>query len=109
MQKCSLAVDIGASSGRLIAGYLQDGKMILDEVHRFENKIIEKEGYFCWDVEKLFSEIKKGIRKTKKQGFAPESIGIDTWRSEERRVGKEGRCRWWQQLCKEKWEGAKGH
>ena len=79
MQKCSLAVDIGASSGRLIAGYLQDGKMILDEVHRFENKIIEKEGYFCWDVEKLFSEIKKGIRKTKKQGFAPESIGIDTW------------------------------
>src|SRR5699024_2709185 len=79
MQKCSLAVDIGASSGRLIAGYLQDGKMILDEVHRFENKIIEKEGYFCWDVEKLFSEIKKGIRKTKKQGFATESIGIDSW------------------------------
>ena len=79
MQKCSLAVDIGASSGRLIAGYLQDGKMNLNEVHRFENKMIEKNNYFCWDIEKLFSEIKEGIGKTKAQGFDPESIGIDTW------------------------------
>src|SRR5690625_4345048 len=79
MQKCSLAGDIGASSGRIIAGYLQNGKMVLDEVHRFENKIIEKDGYFCWDIDKLFSEIKTGIKKTKKQGFEPESIGIDTW------------------------------
>lgn len=79
MRKCSLAVDIGASSGRLIAGYLQDGKMILNEVHRFENKMIEKDNYFCWDIEKLFSEIKVGIGKTKAQGYDPESIGIDTW------------------------------
>ena len=79
MRKCSLAVDIGASSGRLIAGYLQDGKMILDEVHRFENKLIEKNNHFCWDIQKLFSEIKEGIHKTKEQGFSPESIGVDTW------------------------------
>lgn len=79
MQKCSLAVDIGASSGRVIAGYLQGGKMYLDEVHRFENKMIEKNNYFIWDIEKLFSEIKEGIGKTKEQGFDPESIGIDTW------------------------------
>ncbi|WP_339183967.1 rhamnulokinase [Oceanobacillus sp. FSL W7-1293] len=79
MQKCSLAVDIGASSGRLIAGYLQDGKMILEEIHRFENKLIEINGHFCWNIEKLFSEIKKGIHKTKKKNFIPESIGIDTW------------------------------
>lgn len=79
MRKCSLAVDIGASSGRVIAGYLQDGKMYLDEVHRFENKIIEKNDYFCWDIEKLFSEITEGIKKTSAQGFEPESIGIDTW------------------------------
>src|SRR5690625_4482842 len=79
MQKCSLAVDIGASSGRVIAGYLRDGKMILDEVHRFENKIIEKDDYFCWDIETLFSEIAEGIKKTSAQGFEPESIGIDTW------------------------------
>jgi len=79
MQKCSLAVDIGASSGRLIAGYLRDGKMILDEVHRFENNIIKKNNHFSWDIKKLFFEIKKGISKTNKQGYDPESIGIDTW------------------------------
>lgn len=71
MQKCSLAVDIGASSGRLIAGYLQDGKMILEEIHRFENKLIEINGHFCWNIEKLFSEIKKGIHKTKKKTLFP--------------------------------------
>lgn len=79
MQTCSLAVDIGASSGRVIVGFIQDGKMILDEVHRFENKLIEKNNHFCWDIEKLFSEIKKGIHQTKEQGYKPESIGIDTW------------------------------
>src|SRR5699024_6223562 len=79
MQTCSLAVDIGASSGRVIAGFLQDSKMILKEVHRFENKLIEKNKYFCWDIDKLFLEIKKGIVLTKKQGYKPESIGIDTW------------------------------
>jgi rhamnulokinase len=79
MQKCSLAVDIGASSGRLIAGYLRDGQMVLDEVHRFKNTMIQKNNYFCWDIEKLFAEIKKGIKKAKTEGFEPESIGIDTW------------------------------
>lgn len=79
MQTCSLAVDIGASSGRLIAGFLHDGKIILDEVHRFENKLIEKDNHFCWDIEKLFLEIKVGIHKTKRLGYKPESIGIDTW------------------------------
>ncbi len=79
MQTCSLAVDIGASSGRLIAGYLKDDEMILKEVHRFENKIIEKNNYFCWDINKLFNEIKIGIHQAKAQGFNPESIGIDTW------------------------------
>lgn len=79
LQTCSLAVDIGASSGRVIAGFLQNGKMILNEVHRFENKLINRNNHFCWDIERLFSEIKKGIGKTKEQGYRPKSIGIDTW------------------------------
>lgn len=79
MQPCSLAVDIGASSGTLIVGYLQDGNIIMDEVHRFDNKLIKKNDHFCWDLEKFFSEIKEGIHKTKQLGYQPESIGIDTW------------------------------
>src|SRR5690625_4834654 len=79
MTNCSLAVDIGASGGTVVAGYLENNKMKLDEIHRFENKMIKKNGHFCWDIETLFSEIKKGIYQSKKQGLHPESIGIDTW------------------------------
>ncbi|WP_077624577.1 rhamnulokinase [Sediminibacillus massiliensis] len=79
MGTCSLAVDIGASSGRLIAGYLQDGLLKLEEVHRFENKMVKKDGHFCWDIDALFQEIKMGIHKCGEKGLDPESIGIDTW------------------------------
>lgn len=79
MTTCSLAVDIGASSGRVVAGYVVNGQMKLDEIHRFENKMVKKGDHYCWDVNKLFSEMKKGILKSKEQGYHPESIGVDTW------------------------------
>ena len=79
MKKYSLAVDIGASSGRVMVGTLENGKLHLSELHRFENNLIEKNGHFCWDIDSLFSEIKAGIRKCNEQGITPESIGIDTW------------------------------
>ena len=44
MTKYYLAVDIGASSGRLILGHLENGKMVLEEVHRFENGMVKKDG-----------------------------------------------------------------
>ena len=44
MTKYYLAVDIGASSGRLILGHLENGKMELEEVHRFENGMVKKDG-----------------------------------------------------------------
>ncbi|KMK75079.1 rhamnulokinase [Alkalihalobacillus pseudalcaliphilus] len=74
-----LAVDIGASSGRVMAGRIEQGKINLMQVHRFENKLIEKNGQFCWDIEKLFNEIKKGIQISVKNGLNPISIGINTW------------------------------
>ncbi|MDN4526649.1 rhamnulokinase [Fictibacillus fluitans] len=74
-----LAVDIGASSGRMIAGTIIAGKLELTEVHRFENKIIQKGQHSCWDTDRLFQEIKTGIMKCKKQDIQPQSIGIDTW------------------------------
>lgn len=79
MEKNCLAVDIGASSGRLILGSLKEGKLNLEEIHRFENCILEKNGHFCWDIDGLFNEIKVGIKKCYKKGIEPVSIGIDTW------------------------------
>lgn len=79
MKKYSIAVDIGASSGRLILGYLEQGLLKLKEIHRFENKIVKKDNLFCWEVEKLFQEIMNGLKKCGERGIYPDSIGIDTW------------------------------
>jgi rhamnulokinase len=79
MTKYSLAVDIGASSGRLIIGFLEEGKLKLEEIHRFENNVVRKGQHFCWEIDKLFAEIKKGIKKCREKGITPDSIGIDTW------------------------------
>jgi len=72
-----LAVDIGASSGRLILGRHENGVIELKEMHRFENKMEEKNGHLCWDVDKLFKEILAGLRKCHEADEAPMSMGID--------------------------------
>jgi rhamnulokinase len=79
MTKYSIAVDIGASSGRLILGYLENGLLKLDEIHRFENKIVKKGDSYYWETDKLFQEIKNGLKKCTELGIKPDSIGIDTW------------------------------
>lgn len=86
-----LAVDIGASSGRHILGSVEDGKIRLEEVYRFENGVQEYNGHLCWDVEYLFAEIKKGMKKCREIGKIPESIGIDTWGVDFILLDKEGR------------------
>ncbi|MBR5231531.1 MAG: rhamnulokinase [Clostridia bacterium] len=79
MINCRIAIDIGASGGRHIAGWLEGDKLQLQEIYRFENGPAEKDGQLVWDVDKLFSHIKSGLKEAKKQGFMPESIAIDTW------------------------------
>ncbi|UOQ47689.1 rhamnulokinase [Gracilibacillus caseinilyticus] len=79
MQKCNLAVDIGASSGRVIAGYLENNQLLLEEIHRFDNNMIKKDGHLCWDIDRLFSEIKTGLRKSVEMKYQPQTVGIDTW------------------------------
>ncbi len=74
-----LAIDIGASSGRHMLFSLEDGKMTLEEVHRFPNGIKEVDGVKTWDVEALWNEILEGLRKCKAAGKIPKSVGIDTW------------------------------
>lgn len=58
MTKYSIAVDIGASSGRLILGYLEDGLLKLDEIHRFENKIVKKGIPFAGKLINFFKKSK---------------------------------------------------
>ena len=74
MTKYYLAVDIGASSGRLILGHLENGKMVLEEVHRFENGMVKKDGELCWEFDRLFVEIKDGLKKCKELGKIPVSM-----------------------------------
>lgn len=79
MNKYSIAVDIGASSGRLMLGYRENGQLQLSELYRFENKIVQKGNHFCWEIDRLFDEIKTGLKKCSELGIQPDSIGIDTW------------------------------
>ena len=79
MKNYYLAVDIGASSGRHILGTIEDGKIKLEEIHRFENGMVKKDGNLCWEFDRLFDEIKTGMKKCKEIGKIPASMGIDTW------------------------------
>ena len=74
-----LAIDIGASSGRHILGTVENGKLKLEEIYRFENGISKVDNEYCWDINKLFKNIKMGIKKCVELGKIPKSIGIDTW------------------------------
>ena len=51
----------------------------MEEIHRFPNRMFEKDGELCWDVEQLFREIKAGMRACADAGKIPVSMGIDTW------------------------------
>lgn len=77
--KYYLAVDIGASSGRHILGWVDKGKIRIEEIYRFENKLVKQNGHLCWDLEHLFHEVVEGLKKCKELDRIPESVGIDTW------------------------------
>ena len=79
MGKYYLAVDIGASSGRHILGHLENGKIKLEEIYRFENGMDHKDGKLLWNVDRLFGEILNGMKKCKELGKIPVSMAIDTW------------------------------
>ena len=74
-----LAIDIGASSGRHILGWLENGKLCIEEIHRFPNGMKQTGDNQCWDVDALFGEIITGLKKCAESGRIPASVGIDTW------------------------------
>ena len=77
--KYYLAIDIGASSGRHIVGYVKDGKIETEEIYRFPNGMDELDGHLVWDTDRLFREIKTGIKESFKKYPEIESLSIDTW------------------------------
>lgn len=79
MTEYYLAIDIGASSGRHMLGYMENGKMKYTEIYRFLNGNVEKDGELVWDVDALFREVLEGMKKCKELGKVPVSVGIDTW------------------------------
>lgn len=86
-----LAIDIGASGGRHILGSLKDGRMELEEIHRFPNGMKEQGGESVWDVDELFAQIKTGMKKCREAGKIPVSVGVDTWGVDFVLLDREGR------------------
>ena len=84
------AVDLGATSGRTIVGTLGQGKIILEELTRFDNNIIQTGGHFYWDIYALYNEIIKGLKVVAQRNIPISSIGIDTWGVDFVCVGSDG-------------------
>ncbi len=74
-----LAIDIGASSGRHIIGWQENGVLITDEVYRFPNGVHTENGHLVWDMKALFASIKAGIQAAFAKYPRIESLSIDTW------------------------------
>ena len=79
MKTYYLAIDIGASSGRHILGHIENGKLCLEEIYRFDNNIKNENGTLVWNIASLFSQVKAGIGKCRESGKLPKTIAIDTW------------------------------
>lgn len=74
-----LAIDIGASSGRHILSHIENEKLVLEEIYRFDNNLTQSKDGLVWDTDSLFTEVLCGIKKCKEIGRIPKSIAIDTW------------------------------
>ncbi len=79
MSKFYLAIDIGATSGRHIVGWEQDGKIMTDEVYRFPNGVEPCDGHLVWNIDGLFERVREGIRNAFAKYPSIESLSIDTW------------------------------
>ncbi len=88
--KAYVAVDIGASSGRLMLAKRVDDQLELKEVHRFKNGFKEVDGHDYWQIDHIIDEIFAGLEKVKRLGFNQVDLGIDTWAVDYVLVGNDG-------------------
>lgn len=77
--KTFLAIDIGASSGRHIIGWLENGELKTEEIYRFPNGVTECDGHLTWNIDALLGHVKAGIAIAREKYPRIESLSIDTW------------------------------
>lgn len=74
-----LACDLGAESGRLMLGSLSKSTLTLEEIHRFSNTPVKTGASLCWDIARLFAELKNGLKKAAARKLPIASISTDSW------------------------------
>jgi rhamnulokinase len=74
-----LAVDLGAESGRVMLGTLENGRLALEEIHRFPNRVLKVDGHLHWDLAHLDREIFAGLKKAAQRGAPIAGISADSW------------------------------
>src|SRR5882724_4648329 len=78
-----IAIDLGAESGRVILGALENGVLWTEEAHRFTHRPVPTPGGLCWDLTGLWNNILEGLRRAmaaaKRADIEPKSVGCDTW------------------------------
>lgn len=77
--KYYLAIDIGASSGRHIVGWEENGELCTEEVYRFPNAVQKSGDHLIWDIEGLYKSVVAGVKAAFAKYPAIESLAIDTW------------------------------
>jgi rhamnulokinase len=87
-----VAVDLGASSGRVLVGVPSDQGLAVSEIHRFANRPVTVDGHTYWDVLALFAEVRDAILRVRRQyGVWPRSVGVDAWGVDYSLLDREGR------------------
>ncbi len=90
MKKSFIAVDLGATSGRVMLSSLTEDGISLELVHRFSNGLLSQDSGLYWDIHSLFEEILHGLELVGKMGVEVESIGVDTWGVDFSLIGEDG-------------------
>jgi rhamnulokinase len=95
-QQVYLGIDLGAESGRVMAGCWNGRQMRVEELHRFANGAVELAGTLRWDVLRLWGEVQRGLSLAAKRfGNSIKSIGVDTWGVDYVLLSKSGEILGW--------------
>ena len=85
-----VAVDLGATSGRVILATFGGEGVKMEEIHRFPSPIIQMCGHFYWDLPAIYQSVLKGLKMVAERGIDVQSIGIDTWGVDVALFGEDG-------------------